>query len=90
MILLSADAVNDVERLRRFLDQTNPDAARRIRHQADPVPGQLQHRALLVGQHDRACAAADRQARTGSVVDAGDVARAVDVADAAAPSWSRG
>ena len=29
MILLSPDAVEDVERLRTFLDQKNPDAARR-------------------------------------------------------------
>jgi plasmid stabilization system protein ParE len=29
MILLSPDAVDDVERLRAFLDQSNPDAARR-------------------------------------------------------------
>lgn len=29
MILLSADAVEDVERLRSFLDHNNPDAARR-------------------------------------------------------------
>jgi plasmid stabilization system protein ParE len=29
MILLSPDAVEDVERLRNFLDQKNPDAARR-------------------------------------------------------------
>jgi plasmid stabilization system protein ParE len=29
MILLSPDALEDVERLRTFLDQTNPDAARR-------------------------------------------------------------
>jgi plasmid stabilization system protein ParE len=29
MILLSPDAVEDVERLRAFLDQSNPDAARR-------------------------------------------------------------
>jgi plasmid stabilization system protein ParE len=29
MILLSTDAVGDVERLRSFLDQNNPDAARR-------------------------------------------------------------
>ncbi len=29
MILLSPDAVEDVERLRSFLDQGNPDAARR-------------------------------------------------------------
>jgi plasmid stabilization system protein ParE len=29
MILLSPDAVADVERLRTSLDQTNPDAARR-------------------------------------------------------------
>lgn len=29
MILLSADAVEDVERLRGFLDRNNPDAARR-------------------------------------------------------------
>ena len=29
MILLSADAVDDIERLRSFLDQSNPDAARR-------------------------------------------------------------
>jgi len=29
MILLSPDAVEDVERLRSFLDQRNPDAARR-------------------------------------------------------------
>jgi plasmid stabilization system protein ParE len=29
MILLSPDAVEDVERLRGFLDQNNPDAARR-------------------------------------------------------------
>ena len=29
MILLSPDAVEDVERLRSFLDQKNPDAARR-------------------------------------------------------------
>jgi toxin ParE1/3/4 len=29
MILLSPDAVLDVERLRTFLDQSNPDAARR-------------------------------------------------------------
>jgi toxin ParE1/3/4 len=28
MILLSPDAVLDVERLRTFLDQSNPDAAR--------------------------------------------------------------
>ena len=29
MILLSPDAVEDIERLRSFLDQSNPDAARR-------------------------------------------------------------
>ena len=29
MILLSHDAVEDIERLRSFLDQNNPDAARR-------------------------------------------------------------
>ena len=29
MILLSPDAVEDVERLRTFLDQTSPGAARR-------------------------------------------------------------
>jgi hypothetical protein len=29
MILLAPDAVEDVERLRSFLDQNNPDAARR-------------------------------------------------------------
>jgi plasmid stabilization system protein ParE len=29
MILLSPDAVEDIERLRAFLDQKNPDAARR-------------------------------------------------------------
>lgn len=29
MILLSTDAVDDVERLRSFLDRNNPDAARR-------------------------------------------------------------
>jgi plasmid stabilization system protein ParE len=29
MILLSPDAVEDVERLRTFLDQSNPDAAQR-------------------------------------------------------------
>jgi plasmid stabilization system protein ParE len=29
MILLSADAVDDVERLRSFLDRNNPDAAQR-------------------------------------------------------------
>jgi plasmid stabilization system protein ParE len=29
MILFSPDAVEDVERLRNFLDQKNPDAARR-------------------------------------------------------------
>jgi toxin ParE1/3/4 len=29
MILLSHDAVEDVERLRTFLDRENPDAARR-------------------------------------------------------------
>jgi plasmid stabilization system protein ParE len=29
MILLSPDAVDDIERLRSFLDQKNPDAARR-------------------------------------------------------------
>jgi toxin ParE1/3/4 len=29
MILLSPDAVEDVERVRTFLDQSNPDAARR-------------------------------------------------------------
>jgi plasmid stabilization system protein ParE len=29
MILLSPDAVEDVERLRTFLDQRNPDSARR-------------------------------------------------------------
>jgi toxin ParE1/3/4 len=29
MILLSPDAVEDVERLRSFLDQNNPEAARR-------------------------------------------------------------
>jgi plasmid stabilization system protein ParE len=29
MILLSRDAVEDVERLRTFLDHANPDAARR-------------------------------------------------------------
>jgi plasmid stabilization system protein ParE len=29
MILFSPDAVEDIERLRTFLDQTNPDAARR-------------------------------------------------------------
>jgi toxin ParE1/3/4 len=29
MIFLSSDAASDVERLRTFLDETNPDAARR-------------------------------------------------------------
>ncbi len=50
----------------------------------DLVAGQFQHRALLVAQHDRARAAADRKARAGRAVDAGDVGGTIDVADAAA------
>jgi hypothetical protein len=55
-----------------------------VRHQPHLTAGQFQHRALLVGEHDRAGAAADRKARAGSAVDAGDIRRTVDVADPAA------
>ena len=47
----------------------------RVRHQADLAAGQFQHRALLVGEHDGAGAAADGEAGTGRAVDARDVAR---------------
>src|SRR6478735_5333868 len=55
-----------------------------VRHQADLMPRQFKHRALLVAQHDRARTAADRKARAGCAVDAGDVGGTKDVADAAA------
>jgi hypothetical protein len=43
------------------LPQRNRQPAEvRVGHQPDLPAGQFQHRALLVGQHDRARAAADR------------------------------
>src|SRR4051794_33087496 len=55
-----------------------------IGHQADLTTGQLQPRALLVGQHDGARAAADRKPRARRAIDAGHIRGTVDVADAAA------
>jgi plasmid stabilization system protein ParE len=42
MILISPDAVEDVERLRSFLDQNNPDAARRALASILAAIGRLQ------------------------------------------------
>src|ERR1700741_5179385 len=54
-----------------------------VRHQPHLLPRQLQHSALLVGQHDRACPRTDREPCARRAVDAGDVGGVVDVADAA-------
>ena len=42
---------------------------------------QPQDRAVLIGQHDRACAGADRDARAGRAIDAINIGRPSDVAD---------
>ena len=42
---------------------------------------QPQHRAVLVGQHDRACAGADRDARAGRAIDPINIRWPSDVAD---------
>jgi plasmid stabilization system protein ParE len=42
MILLSRDAIDDIERLRSFLDQNNPDAARRALASIWTAIGRLQ------------------------------------------------
>jgi hypothetical protein len=70
--------------LRKLPHRNREPAQIGIRHQSHLVPGQFQHGALLVGQHDGPRAVAERQPGTGGAVDAGDVGRAVDVADAAA------
>jgi plasmid stabilization system protein ParE len=47
MIFLSPDAVLDVERLRTFLDQRNPDAARRALAEIWTAIGRLQEFSAL-------------------------------------------
>jgi hypothetical protein len=42
---------------------------------------QPQDRAVLIGQHDRACARADRDARASRAIDAINIGRPSDVAD---------
>src|SRR5690349_5503194 len=70
---------------RELLLQRNREPAQiRIRHQPGLLAGEFEHGALLVGQHDRARAAADGEARARRAIDAGDVGGTVDVADAAA------
>src|SRR5580698_1166094 len=49
----------------------------------DRIADQLQHRASLIGQHDRLRAAADCGADIARGIDAGHIARAVDVAHGA-------
>src|SRR5262245_17701301 len=44
---------------------------------------QREHRAVLIGQHDRARTGADRGARAGRAIDASNIRRASDVADGA-------
>src|SRR5713101_2702757 len=44
---------------------------------------QREHRAVLIGQHDRARAGADRGARAGRAIDAINIRRRSDVADGA-------
>src|ERR1700722_406312 len=44
-----------------------------IRHQPDLASRQFQHRALLLVQHARARATADREARARRAIDAGDI-----------------
>src|SRR5262245_47921932 len=51
-----------------------------VRQQPDLPSGQFQHRALLVGQHDRAGAGAYRKPRARSAVDARHIRRPRDVA----------
>src|ERR1035437_3402240 len=62
-----------------LLQRNRQPAQIHIGHQSDLLAGQFQHRALLVGQHDRARAAADRKPRAGRAIDAGDIAGTVDV-----------
>src|SRR4051812_8899942 len=71
-----------------------PDGDRQPRQidvgqQADLLAGELQHRALLIGQHDAAHAAADGKAGAGGAVDALDIGRTPDVADTAAQYRAR-
>jgi hypothetical protein len=54
-----------------------------VGHQAELTAGEFQHRALLVAQHDGAGAAADGKASAGCSVNAGDIGRTIDAADAA-------
>ena len=68
----------------RLLQRDRQPTQIRIGHQPDLPAGQFQHRALLVGQHDRARAAADRKPRARRAIDAGDIRRPVDVAHPAA------
>jgi hypothetical protein len=56
-----------------LLQRNHQPAQIRIRHQPDLPATQFEHRALLVGQHDRARAAADGEAGARGAVDAGDV-----------------
>ena len=58
---------------RALLQRDREPAQIRVGHQPDLLPGQFQHRALLVGQHDGAGAAADREAGAGRAIDAGDI-----------------
>src|SRR4051794_13807818 len=71
-------------RSRHSLPQRNGQPAQiGIGHKPDLTAGQFQHRALLVGQHDRPGTAADREAGTGRAVDTGDIGGTVDVVDPA-------
>ena len=67
-----------------LLQRNRQPAQIHIRHQPDLPATQFEHRALLVGQHDRARAAADGEAGARGAVDAGDVGRPFDIADPAA------
>ena len=73
-----------VERAPKLLHRDGEAAEVGVRHQPDLPALELQHSALLIGEHDGACAAAEGQPRARRAIDAGHVGGAADILHPAA------
>ena len=76
--------VNVLKARRPLVDRDRESAEVGIGHQPDLPARKLEHRALLIGEHDRAGAAADGKTRARRGIDAFDVGGALDILHAAA------
>ena len=82
MAMIQPSRLADGEFFNSLLAHRNAQSAQiDVDLQADLPAGQRQDGALFVSQHDRLAADADRGAGACRAIDAGDVVRAVDMAD---------